>query len=52
MFGCRRTGGAGSLLTGQADKAVPVVLIRCANLPVVETGSQSPIRVHEQDLFR
>jgi len=43
---------AGSFLMGQADEAVPVVLIRGANLPIVEIGSKSLIRAREQDLSR
>ncbi len=43
---------AGSFLMGQADESIPVVVIRGANIPVTETGSQSLIRTREQDLFR
>lgn len=41
-----------SFLMGQAAEAAPVVLIRGAGLPVVETGSQGLLRAREQDLFR
>lgn len=41
-----------SFLMGQAAESAPVVLIRGADLPVVETGSRSLLRAREQDLFR
>jgi len=41
-----------SFMMGQAGEATPVVLVRGANLPVVETGSTALIRAREQDMFR
>ena len=41
-----------SFMMGQAAEAVPVVLVRGANLPVVDTGSTSLIRARKEDLFR
>lgn len=43
---------AASLLMGQADNAVPVVLIRGAALSPSTEGSKSLIRAKEKDLFR
>lgn len=43
---------AASLLMGQADNAVPVVLIRGAALKPSSKGSRSLIRDRERDLFR
>lgn len=41
-----------SFLMGQAGEGRPVVLVRGAALPAVETGSAALIRAREQDLFR
>ena len=41
-----------SFMMGQAAEATPVVLVRGANLPVVETGSRALIRARDQDMFR
>jgi len=41
-----------SFLMGQAAEACPVVVIRGANLPRVETGSGGLIRKRDEDLFR
>ena len=41
-----------SFMMGQAAEAVPVVLVRGANLRRAETGSSSLIRARDQDLFR
>ena len=41
-----------SFVMGQADEAMPVVLVRGARLPKAETGSTSLIRARAQDLFR
>lgn len=41
-----------SFLMGQAAEAAPVVLVRGANLRVMEIGSASLIRSRKQDLFR
>ncbi|MBT4523099.1 MAG: coenzyme F420-0:L-glutamate ligase, partial [Halieaceae bacterium] len=43
---------AASLVMGQAAEARPVVLVRGANLKVVECGSDSLIRPKEMDMFR
>ena len=41
-----------SFMMGQAAEAVPVVLVRGANLPVEEIGSTGLIRSRKEDLFR
>jgi len=43
---------ASCFLMGKADESIPLILIRGANFPVIEAGSQSPSRAREQDSFR
>lgn len=43
---------AASILMGQADNGLPVILIRGVNLKPSEEGSKTLIRAKEQDLFR